>query len=77
MLFPQVEFHPKLLQTELRKVCEEYGVCFQAYSSLGKGELVTDPVVLEIAKNCERTPGQVNPQHMSQPTMTLFVFKAP
>uniref|UniRef100_G3Q8E1 Zgc:101765 n=1 Tax=Gasterosteus aculeatus aculeatus TaxID=481459 RepID=G3Q8E1_GASAC len=55
----QVEFHPKLLQTELRKVCEEYGVCFQAYSSLGKGELITDPVVLEIAKNCERTPGQV------------------
>ncbi|XP_034413400.1 uncharacterized oxidoreductase YtbE-like [Cyclopterus lumpus] len=55
----QVEFHPRLCQTELRKVCEEYGVCFQAYSSLGKGELVTDPVVLEVAKNCERTPGQV------------------
>ncbi|XP_068569983.1 glyoxal reductase-like [Cebidichthys violaceus] len=55
----QVEFHPKLLQTELRKVCKEYGVCFQAFSSLGKGELVTDPVVLEVAKNCECTPGQV------------------
>ncbi|XP_074479152.1 glyoxal reductase-like [Sebastes fasciatus] len=55
----QVEFHPKLCQTELRKVCEEHGVCFQAYSSLGKGELVTDPVVMEVAKNCERTPAQV------------------
>ncbi|KAM6894397.1 glyoxal reductase-like isoform 1-T2 [Lycodopsis pacificus] len=55
----QVEFHPKLRQTELRKVCKEYGVCFQAYSSLGVGDLVTDPVVLEVAKNCERTPGQV------------------
>ncbi|KAI4808369.1 hypothetical protein KUCAC02_000433 [Chaenocephalus aceratus] len=55
----QVEFHPKFCQTELRKVCEEYGVCFQAYSSLGKGDLVTDPVVLEVAKNCERTPAQV------------------
>ncbi|KAL6118717.1 uncharacterized protein ACO6RY_03453 [Pungitius sinensis] len=55
----QVEFHPKYVQTELRKVCEEYGVCFQAYSSLGKGELITDPVVLEVAKNCGRTPGQV------------------
>uniref|UniRef100_G3Q8E8 Zgc:101765 n=1 Tax=Gasterosteus aculeatus aculeatus TaxID=481459 RepID=G3Q8E8_GASAC len=52
----QVEYH---IQTEVRKVCEEYGVCFQAYSSLGKGNLITDPVVLEVAKNCERTPGQV------------------
>ncbi|XP_042370124.1 uncharacterized oxidoreductase YtbE-like isoform X2 [Plectropomus leopardus] len=55
----QVEFHPKLCQKELRRVCEEYGVCFQAYSSLGKGDLVTDPVVMEVAKNCERTPAQV------------------
>ncbi|XP_026208846.1 aldo/keto reductase [Anabas testudineus] len=55
----QVEFHPRLCQTELRSVCEEYGVCFQAYSSLGKGELVTDPVVMEVAKNCERTAAQV------------------
>nr|ACQ58817.1 Alcohol dehydrogenase [Anoplopoma fimbria] len=55
----QVEFHPRLCQTELRKVCEEYQVCFQAYSSLGKGQLVTDPVVMEVAKNCERSPAQV------------------
>lgn len=55
----QVEFHPRLCQAELRSLCEEYGVCFQAYSSLGKGELVTDPLVMELAKNCERTPAQV------------------
>nr|XP_043878655.1 uncharacterized oxidoreductase MSMEG_2408/MSMEI_2347-like [Solea senegalensis]XP_043878656.1 uncharacterized oxidoreductase MSMEG_2408/MSMEI_2347-like [Solea senegalensis] len=55
----QVEFHPRLCQTELRRVCEEYGVCFQAYSSLGKGELVTDPRVTAVAKNCSRTPAQV------------------
>ncbi|XP_035480582.2 glyoxal reductase isoform X2 [Scophthalmus maximus] len=55
----QVEFHPRLCQAELRSVCAEYGVCFQAYSSLGKGELVTDPRVTEVAKNCARTPAQV------------------
>ncbi|XP_028285338.1 uncharacterized protein LOC114451023 isoform X2 [Parambassis ranga] len=55
----QVEFHPRLCQAELRSVCEEYGVCFQAYSSIGKGELVTDPVVMEVAKSCGRTPAQV------------------
>ncbi|XP_076581189.1 glyoxal reductase-like [Chaetodon auriga] len=55
----QVEFHPQLSQTELRSVCEEYGVCFQSFSSLGQGALVSDPVVMEVAKNCERTPAQV------------------
>uniref|UniRef100_A0A671TKX5 Zgc:101765 n=1 Tax=Sparus aurata TaxID=8175 RepID=A0A671TKX5_SPAAU len=55
----QVEFHPWLCQTELRSVCEEYGVCFQAYSSLGQAELVTEPVVMEVAKTYERTPAQV------------------
>ena len=60
LLNPQVEYHPKLCQTELRSVCEEFGVCFQAYSSLGKGLLITDPVVMEVAKNCERTTAQVN-----------------
>ncbi|XP_029022816.1 uncharacterized oxidoreductase YtbE isoform X2 [Betta splendens] len=54
----QVEFHPQLCQTELRRVCAEYGVCFQAYSSLGQGDLLTDPVVLEVAKKCKRTPAQ-------------------
>ncbi|XP_015229312.1 PREDICTED: uncharacterized oxidoreductase MSMEG_2408/MSMEI_2347-like [Cyprinodon variegatus] len=55
----QVEFHPRLCQPELRSLCKESGVCFQAYSSLGKGELLTDPVVLEVAENCKRTPAQV------------------
>ncbi|CAN9509498.1 unnamed protein product [Ophioblennius macclurei] len=55
----QVEFHPRLCQKELRRVCDEYGVCFQSYSSLGKGELLTDPVVVEIAETCKRTPAQV------------------
>uniref|UniRef100_A0A8C6WUM5 Zgc:101765 n=1 Tax=Neogobius melanostomus TaxID=47308 RepID=A0A8C6WUM5_9GOBI len=55
----QVEFHPRLCQFELRALCSESGVCFQAYTSLGRAELLTDPVVLEVAKNCSRTPAQV------------------
>lgn len=55
----QVEFHPRLCQSELRAVCSELRVCFQAYSSLGRGELFTDPVVMEVAKKCNRTPAQV------------------
>ncbi|XP_047448973.1 glyoxal reductase-like [Mugil cephalus] len=55
----QVEFHPRLCQAEMRRLCKEYGVCFQAYSSIGQGDLVTNPVVMEVAKSCQRTPAQV------------------
>ncbi|XP_037118657.1 uncharacterized oxidoreductase Mvan_2161 [Syngnathus acus] len=55
----QVEFHPLERQAELRNVCREFGVCFQAYSSLGRGELLTDPQVVQVAENCKRTPAQV------------------
>ncbi|XP_065104838.1 glyoxal reductase [Paramisgurnus dabryanus] len=55
----QVEFHPKLVQNELRALCKETGVCFQAYSSLGTGLLLSDPVVQDVAKRCGRTPAQV------------------
>ncbi|XP_072543788.1 glyoxal reductase [Salminus brasiliensis] len=55
----QVEFHPRLAQKELRALCEESGVCFQAYSSLGTGVLLTDPVVQGVAERYGKTPAQV------------------
>ncbi|XP_017327170.1 glyoxal reductase [Ictalurus punctatus] len=55
----QVEFHPRLVQRELRELCEKSGVCFQAYSSLGTGVLLSDPLVLEIAGRYGKTPAQV------------------
>ncbi|XP_017283491.1 uncharacterized oxidoreductase Mvan_2161 isoform X2 [Kryptolebias marmoratus] len=55
----QVEFHPRLCQLELRSLCKEHGVCFQAYSSLGKGELLADPLINEVANSCKRTPAQI------------------
>ncbi|XP_023650167.1 uncharacterized oxidoreductase YtbE [Paramormyrops kingsleyae] len=55
----QVEFHPKLAQKELRELCGNAGICFQAYSSLGTGTLVTEPVVLSVADGCRHSPAQV------------------
>ena len=40
----QSECHPLLSQWELRKFCESHGIVFQAYSSLGTGDV------------CMRTP---------------------
>ena len=55
----QVEFHPRLVQGDLRALCAQREVCFQAYSSLGTGALLSDPAVLEVAKGCGRTGAQV------------------
>ncbi|XP_077444852.1 aldo-keto reductase Mvan_2161-like [Stigmatopora argus] len=55
----QVEFHPLECQSELRRVCRESGVCFQAYTSLGRGELLAEPAVVRVADDHQRTPAQV------------------
>ncbi|TSL34637.1 Prostaglandin F synthase [Bagarius yarrelli] len=55
----QVEFHPRLAQRELRALCKKSGVCFQAYSSLGTGILLSDPQVRKMAESYGKTPAQV------------------
>lgn len=55
----QTECHPKLVQRQLRDICKKAGVHFQAYSSLGKGALLEDPGVKDVAERCGRTPAQV------------------
>ncbi|XP_064860908.1 aldo-keto reductase Mvan_2161-like isoform X1 [Oncorhynchus nerka] len=55
----QVEFHPRLTQKKLRVICRDSGVCFQAYSSLGKGALLLEPEVVAMAEGHGRTPSQV------------------
>ncbi|KAL2079715.1 hypothetical protein ACEWY4_025459 [Coilia grayii] len=55
----QVEFHPRLVQRELRELCAQRGVCFEAYSSLGTGALLSDPAVLKVASGCGRSVAQV------------------
>uniref|UniRef100_A0A673IAB9 Zgc:110782 n=1 Tax=Sinocyclocheilus rhinocerous TaxID=307959 RepID=A0A673IAB9_9TELE len=55
----QIECQPKLIQRELRDLCTETGIHFQAYSSLGKGALLREPEVMDIVRSCGRTPAQV------------------
>jgi len=59
----QTEFHPHLYQEELLKFCSDNGIHLQAYSSLGtttqNNKLLTESVVLEIAKHYSKLPSQV------------------
>jgi diketogulonate reductase-like aldo/keto reductase len=55
----QIELHPRLQQRELRRFHAEHGILTEAWSPLGKGELLDDPVIEEIAAAHDRTPAQV------------------
>jgi 2,5-diketo-D-gluconate reductase A len=55
----QIELHPRLQQPELRRYHAEHGIATEAWGPLGRGELLNDPVIEEIAGGHDRTPAQV------------------
>lgn len=56
----QIELHPYFSQEELRQVHEELGIVTEAWSPLGQGgELLKDPVIVEIAGKHGVSPAQV------------------
>ncbi len=64
----QVEYHPYLDQSAVLAACRENGLALTSYCPLGRGELVSDPVVLRIAEAHGKTPGQVILRwHVQQP----------
>ena len=55
----QIEFHPKKVRSELRHLCEQKGILPQAYGPFMQGELLKEPVVLELAEHYGKTPAQI------------------
>ncbi|MGV0737584.1 oxidoreductase [Mycolicibacterium sp. (ex Dasyatis americana)] len=55
----QVELHPLLPQQELREVHARLGIATEAWSPLGQGSLLTDPVITGIAERHGKTAAQV------------------
>jgi diketogulonate reductase-like aldo/keto reductase len=55
----QIELHPWLQQEELRSKHRELGIMTQAWSPLGRGQVLADPVVQACATEHHRTPAQV------------------
>jgi 2,5-diketo-D-gluconate reductase B len=55
----QVEYHPFLDQSAVLDVCRERHVELTAYRPLGKGEVLGDPTIREIASAHGATPAQV------------------
>jgi diketogulonate reductase-like aldo/keto reductase len=55
----QVELHPRLQLKELRSFHRQHGIATEAWSPLGRGRILDDPVIVEIASSIGRTPAQV------------------
>jgi 2,5-diketo-D-gluconate reductase A len=55
----QVELHPMLAQKELRETHAQLGIATEAWSPLGQGALLSNPVITAIAGQHGRTPAQV------------------
>lgn len=54
----QIEFHPGLLQTETLALCKANGILVEAWSPLGRGHLMDNPVICKIAEAHGVTPAQ-------------------
>jgi diketogulonate reductase-like aldo/keto reductase len=55
----QAEFHPYLDQSTLLAACKARGLILTAYCPLGRGGIINDPVLCEIAQRLRKTVAQV------------------
>lgn len=55
----QIELHPYFQQKKLRKFHDRHQIQTEAWRPLGKGALLGDPVIGQIAKQYDRTPAQI------------------
>jgi diketogulonate reductase-like aldo/keto reductase len=55
----QVQFSPLYYRRALLEACRRHDVLVEAYSSLGTGQYLDQPTVLQVAQRVRRTPAQV------------------
>jgi 2,5-diketo-D-gluconate reductase A len=55
----QIEVHPYLTQDDVRAFCAEHQIAVEAWSPLGRGSVLSEPVIQSIAGRVGKTPAQV------------------
>ncbi|RYG11512.1 MAG: aldo/keto reductase, partial [Caulobacteraceae bacterium] len=55
----QVELHPRFQQRSLRDVHQARAIATEAWSPLGQGQVLQDPVITRLASKHGRTPAQI------------------
>ncbi|MDX6665620.1 MAG: 2,5-diketo-D-gluconate reductase [Solirubrobacteraceae bacterium] len=72
----QVEYHPYLSQRAVLDVAHSHGIVVTAYSPLGSGGLLKDPVLAEIAQSRGCAPAQVALRWLLDQTGVAAIPKA-
>ena len=68
LVLNQVEYHPYLDQSTVKRACERHGMAMTAYSPLGRAAVLKDPVLKDIAQMHKRSVSQVILRwHVQQP----------
>jgi len=55
----QIEVNPYLTQDDVRAFCAEHQIAIEAWSPLGRGNVLDDPMIDSIARRAGKTPAQV------------------
>ena len=55
----QLEFHPGYVQSYTTQFCVNQNIQVEAWSPFGRGKLLDDPLVLELAQKYGKTPAQI------------------
>jgi 2,5-diketo-D-gluconate reductase A len=55
----QIELHPRFQQKALRDFHAEHGIATEAWSPLGRGALLDDPTLAELARQYGKSPAQI------------------
>lgn len=68
----QIECHPYLQQQALRSFCKEKAIAVTAWAPLGRGSVIEDEVIRDIAKKYDKTPAQIILKwHLQQDTIVI------
>jgi 2,5-diketo-D-gluconate reductase A len=55
----QIELSPTVTRQAIRSYLDEHGICTQAWSPIGRGNVAGVPVIAELASKYDRTPAQI------------------
>ncbi|MEH7345877.1 aldo/keto reductase [Bacillus sp. JJ1532] len=59
LMINQVEYHPRLTQTEIQNYCQQHGIQLAAWSPLMQGQLLDNPTLQEIANKHNKAVAQI------------------
>lgn len=55
----QVEYHPHLIQEEVKSFCERENIQLEAWAPLKRGGVFEEPIVQELSEKYRKTPAQI------------------